>query len=319
MLERATELERFKTEIDLRDYAGSVGYDLDLKRSARSGSSAVMRHGNGDKVVIARLPNKHWVYFSIHDEADNGTIIDFVQRRQRLDLGAVRQELRPWIGEAPARSPLIKGRFGPPLQVSSKDVAAVQAAFAACEAGSSLYLDRRGINNAVQTGERFVGTIYRDRRGNTIFPHHNRSGICGFEIKNAGFTGFAKGGEKGLWHSRIKPGDDTAVFSETAIDALSYFALAGHPRMRLFSTAGALGPFQPGLIELAAQKLPEGGSVILATDNDAGGDELAEAIRQAAERSGRDDLTVTEDRPLSRGQDWNAVLQEAAARFAPEP
>lgn len=318
MIDRNTELDRFKIEINLSEFAAACGYDLDRKASSRN--SAVMHHAGGDKVVIARAPSGHWVYFSVRDNRDNGTIIDFVQQRQQLDLGAVRQQLRPWIGEhpGPRPRPAIE-RFATHLEPATRDVTSMQAAFAACEPGSSFYLDGRGINNAVQTGERFNGTIFLDRRRNTIFPHWNRDGLCGFEIKNAGFTGFAKGGEKGLWHSRVKAGDDTVVFTETAIDALSYYALEGHPKMRLFSTGGALNPFQPGLIAAAVQRLPEGGTVILATDNDDGGDALAVHIAAAVERSGRADLSILEDRPTTRGQDWNDVLRTAQQMHTPEP
>src|SRR5579863_8157220 len=91
------ELESFKISIDIRAYAASRGYMLDHKASWRG--SAVVRHANGDKVIIKRDIDDHYVYFSVRDEGDHGSIIDFVQRRLRLNLGAVRKELRPWIGK----------------------------------------------------------------------------------------------------------------------------------------------------------------------------------------------------------------------------
>jgi len=39
-----------------------------------------MRHRDGDKIVIARNDTSGaWVYFSVRDDRDNGTIIDFLQ------------------------------------------------------------------------------------------------------------------------------------------------------------------------------------------------------------------------------------------------
>ena len=49
------ELERFKTAINLTEYAASQGYQLDKRASSRN--SVVMRHPAGDKVVIARNDN----------------------------------------------------------------------------------------------------------------------------------------------------------------------------------------------------------------------------------------------------------------------
>src|SRR6266446_7043174 len=90
-----SELESFK-KLDLRAYAAGQGYQLDRKESWRG--SSVMRHANGDKIVIKRGSDGHDVYFSVRQDNDNGSIIDFVQNRQRLSLGAVRKDFRPWIG-----------------------------------------------------------------------------------------------------------------------------------------------------------------------------------------------------------------------------
>src|SRR5579871_5649743 len=116
------ELESFKTSIDLRAYAASQGYVLDRKESWRG--SAVMRHTNGDKVIIKRDADGHYVYFSVRDEADHGTIIDFVQHRLRLNFGDLRKELRRWIGRQAAMLPY------PPLAPATKDRMRVERAYA---------------------------------------------------------------------------------------------------------------------------------------------------------------------------------------------
>ena len=100
MLDRHSELDAFKREINLTEYAAACGYELDHAASSRC--SAVLVHGNGDKVVVAKDLDGHWIFFSVRDDQDNGTIIDFVQRRTGGSLGEVRKELRPWIGRSPA-------------------------------------------------------------------------------------------------------------------------------------------------------------------------------------------------------------------------
>ncbi len=92
------ELEDFKAHINLSEYAAAQGYEMD--RRASSKNSVLMRHCGGDNIVIACGTDRHWIYFSVRDDADNGTIIDFVQNRKGVKLGGVRQELRPWIGGA---------------------------------------------------------------------------------------------------------------------------------------------------------------------------------------------------------------------------
>ena len=107
-----SELDAFKREIDLRQFAVSLGYEIDRHESWRG--STVLRRGV-DKIVVKRHGNGHYVFFSVRDDDDHGTIIDFLQRRRNLSLGAARRILRPWIGR-PATSP-----WFPELQPASPD------------------------------------------------------------------------------------------------------------------------------------------------------------------------------------------------------
>jgi hypothetical protein len=73
------ELESFKRNIDLRQYAAAQGYQHDVKQSW--GASWVMRHPlSDDKIIVKRDPDGHYVYVSIRDDK-GGTIIDFMSHR----------------------------------------------------------------------------------------------------------------------------------------------------------------------------------------------------------------------------------------------
>lgn len=312
-MDRNAELEAFKCQINLSEFAASLGYALNRKASCRT--SVEMVSPDGDKVVIMRDTDSHWIYFSRRDERDNGSIIDFLQKRRPCSLGQVRMALRPWIGESahpPKRPPA--NSYAPQLEPASKDLVQVQAAFAVMEpVNAHPYLKSRHIPATVLSSPRLAGRVYSDARHNAIFPHYNAMGLCGYEIKNQGFTGFAKGGEKGLWFSAINRADTAAVIGETAIDAISYYALHPSPAMRLFSTGGSMNPDQPGLIARAVARLPLQGQIIIATDHDPGGDSLAEAIRHAVESAARPDLQITRHSPDQAGQDWNDVLRRSEA------
>ena len=85
-----------------------------------------MRHPiSDDKGIIKRGMDGHYIYFSVRDDRDNGTIIDFVQYRQRVSLDAVRKELRPWIGMPPVPVPAF-----PALAKTEKDRLRVEAVYA---------------------------------------------------------------------------------------------------------------------------------------------------------------------------------------------
>src|ERR1019366_4756355 len=127
-------------------------------------------------------------------------------------------------------------------------------------------------------------------------------------------TGFAKGGEKGLWFSHTQADDDCLVFGESAIDALSYAVLhpAGHTCYA--SIGGEPNPKQPALIKAAVLKIPAISDIISAMDCDDAGRGLSEVIRRAVEQSGRSDLSFRVHSPAKKGDDWNDVLK---ARIAP--
>src|SRR5438105_10106592 len=198
LMNQESELEVFKTKIDLRQFAVSLGYQVDRRESWRG--STVLRRG-ADKIVVKRNRNGHYVFFSVRDASDNGTLIDVLQRRQDLSLGAVRQILRPWIDRFTTPPQF------PELEPTSPDRMRVESEYRRMvNAHRYPYLEQeRCLPAVVLSSPRFVGRVRIDRRGNTIFPHFDAAGLCGYEIKNRGFTGFASGGEKGLWFSHTRP------------------------------------------------------------------------------------------------------------------
>jgi Protein of unknown function (DUF3991)/Toprim-like len=303
------ELENFKRSIDLREYAAGLGYMLDRKDSWRG--SAVMRRVS-DKIVIKLNGTGHYVYFSVLDDQDNGSIIDFVQRRKRLNLGEVRKELRQWLGRPAAvlgseqALPLF-----PRLETTSKDLNRVEMEYRRMQdAPRHAYLEReRGLSPALLASTRFAGRIRIDERGNAVFPHFDREGLCGYELKNRGFTGFAKGGEKGLWFSRTWQRDERLVFAESAIDALSYAQQFPNANARYASIGGAPNPKQPGLIKMSVLKMAAGAEIIAAMDNDDSGRDLTEVIREAVIESGRDDVSFRVHLPVTPDADWNDTLK----------
>jgi len=314
---RQQEIDDFKRRINLTEYAAAQGYALDRKETSRN--SVTMRGPGDDKIIIGKDANSgHWIYFSVRDDADNGTIIDFIQNRQRFDLGGVRKALRPWVGEnpGPVRRPSPEGFVGD-VEPISRDLARIRAQFAAMQPvqGAHSYLeDERHIPAAVLADPRFAGRIYTDRHGNAVFPHHDRDGLCGFELRNTHFKGFAKGGQKGLWYSAHGSGDRCLVITESAIEALSYHAIHEPEETRYFSIAGEMNPTQRQLLETAFLKLPPGMTIRMATNNDAGGRHLAGQIKAIALATGRADLALIDSYPEREGADWNDVLREGAGQ-----
>jgi hypothetical protein len=270
----------------------------------------------GDKIVIkfgtARAPH-HWGYYSFRADKDHGSIIDFVKNRKHMSLGAIRKELRPWIGQPPVPVPA----FAAPKK-TIKHRSDVEAAYAKMEIASSHpYLEtERALPAALLQSERFAGRIRTDARGNAIFPHEDKGGLCGYEMKNAGFTGFAPGGVKGLWLSREEPSDKALVICESAIDALSHALLFPNDHARYASIGGKLNPTQPELIRAAIARMPADSEIIAAMDADAAGARLAETVREAVALTGRADLRFTHQEPFGY-KDWNDQLRKKPLNQSP--
>lgn len=298
------ELGRFKKEINLSEFSASLGYALDKRESSRN--SAVMRHANGDKIIVARSEGSgDWIYFSVRDDRDNGTIIDFLQNRTGVNLGKVRKRLREWRGSP--RPDIQPSLFIRDLLPVSRDRAKVLEGWERAKVCTSLpYLTGRGIGPDVLALDRFTGCVRVDQRNNALFPHYDQGGLCGYEIKNKGFTGFAPGGIKGLWSSQTQANDNQLVLVESAIDAFSYHILHGDGLTRYVSTGGELNPQQPALLREAVEKMPAGAVILIAFDYDEGGEKIAEEGRAIIppERITR---RVLPD--VGSGKDWNEMLK----------
>lgn len=239
-------------------------------------------------------------------------MIDFLRNRGEPNLGRMRKVLRPWIGR-PETVVMPDTRIAT-APVPPRDRAGVVADVSAMpKAPDHPYLvAQRGIPQSVLSHPRFAGKVLKDRRRNAVFPHIDKEGVCGYEMKNERFTGFSRGGEKGLWLSGLSRGDNRLVIAETAVDALSFAALHPDTGTGYASTAGAVSDKQIALVTATVRRLAPDSAVVIATDGDRGGDALAARLGNAIRESGRSDIKVQRARP-PEGQDWNDVLKSGVS------
>lgn len=321
-MDRQAELEALK-RLNLSEIASHFGYLLDRQKSTRH--SVFMKSGT-DKIIISRS-GPHYIYCSVHDPVSQGTVIDFAQRviEPGCSLGRVRQLLRPFLNGSTLENGrhTNAGRYAAEIRPSETDLAAVAARyteFLPIDEPHPYLNNVRGIPWELLQSPRLHNCLrHCPKRGSVIFPHwgfssSKEANLVGYEIKGPGVNRFSQGGRKGLFLSNGKPGDWQLAIAESGLDALSYLALRGEAGLRVASTSGRMNPEQPALIRTAIEHLGEGSQIIAAFDNDEAGDDLTLQLANLVRTLGRKDLEFIEDRPFTRGADWNQVLMEEAVR-----
>src|SRR5262245_27158982 len=168
------ELERFKREIDLREFAASLGFAVDRRRSCRS--ETVMKLDERDTLVISRDTDTHYIYFSPKG-GHSGTIIDLAKVYVSPNFEEIRKALRRFAGaEIPSSLPV--------LQKTTRDLDQVARDWhTAMEYASHEWLEgERYIPPALLASARFEGCLKVDARDNVLFAHRNiEDRLCGFE------------------------------------------------------------------------------------------------------------------------------------------
>lgn len=314
MTHSADELSRFKSEINLSAYLADQGYQLDRKKSCTS--YAVMRKGE-EKLVITRAVDGHYVYTDAHNERDCGSIIDFVQHRRSLNLGQVRKELRPWIGTD--RRPGTVERYQAKIEKSPADYVRIATSWSnAGEVKDFDYLRSRGIDR--NTVDAYSDRIKQSSSGTLMFSHLDpHSPVSGYEFKAQDYAGFSKDGRKGLFIARRSEPQyvKRLVVTETALDALSYAQLESCRKDTAYISTGG-NPSDEQIEQLRrAVMLRNPDEVVLAHDNDKGGDEQAEKLRsRLQDLCSRGEI---ERRAPQGAKDWNQELQDLAKQNSDSP
>ena len=289
----STELDAFK-RFDFATVAAAFGYARDNRASTNA--SAVLR-SDADKVVVKQDGN-HWVYFSVHDLADHGSIVDFVQRRTGGSLGEVRKTIRDITGARHDTSfPAARSFQADTSDYRKKSLAVWNAA---TWNAHHPYLLSRGLDRATLDDPRFADTFRHDTHGNVVFPHHDRGGLCGYERRGPAVKTFGKDVKKGLWFTPNIKAASALVVTESVIDALSHYRLYGWD-VGYVALGGSVGSRQRDLLTgLFAKAADRNAMVVIATDNDPAGDQFFKELALLAP------MRLKRHKPI--GKDWNDDL-----------
>ena len=203
------DLSTFKRQINLAEFSTTFGYELDRRKSTKA--SIAMKSGN-DKIIVSKKGGV-WVYFSVTNDQDSGTIVDFVAHRTQQTIAQIGRQLAEWSGLGSGNSlPMVEAKE------SVYDQARVKSIFSKCKPlAKGSYLERRGLTLDLIRSDRLAGRLFSDRYGNVVFPHFRNREVCGLELKNRERGLLVKGSQKTFWRSNIKRSDQTLVIAELSL------------------------------------------------------------------------------------------------------
>ncbi|WP_408042359.1 DUF3991 domain-containing protein [Tenacibaculum litopenaei] len=262
-----------------------------------------MFNDENDKIVISKK-NSIWMYFSVFNHEDNGTIINFIQNRTGKSIPEILQKFQSGghdiLNERPKYC--IKEKTYEPDRIKK-----LFSQYTVAK--EHIYLNYRGISNAVMNSERFKGCIYKDKYGNTIFPHFKNGEVCGLEIKGGNISVFVNGSEKTLWYSNRFKNDNTLAISEAPIDAMSYHMLFSLKHTFYLATGGSISRKQINIINQILYDHSQLERVLIITDNNKGGNQIADKLK--SELKPQNINTIERHSPKEINKDWNDVLSNS--------
>ena len=298
-------------QINLLDFVESYGYQFDPRKSSKAaGSDKVMRReGDDDKLLIRECP-AGWEWCSCRDWSLRGSIVDFVMVQDGIGFVEAIQRLRDrhtpttFLSHTSLSNKPVPTSTGQDEGFRKKTLAVWNAARREPE---PTYLLTRGLTSATLTDPRFADTFRVDRSGNVLFPHQDRGGMCGYELRRDGFKSFGSGCKKALWLSKNLSEAKSLYLCESAIDAMSHHQLHGGDSAYV-SISGTPSALQRDLLTgLLGKAADRGVSVFTAFDNDKAGDDYHEIMQLLS--------PVRLERMKPEGKDWNDdllfVLREA--------
>jgi len=302
------EIERFKTDINIADVAVDMGYEIDKRKSSRK--SIVLKAG-GDVIIVSRNSNGHYVYFNANNSKDAGTIIDFIQKRTGKNLGQVRKLLRQYL-QSDNRIQLEISNTNE-IKEYYKALAKFGKLWEELKANDRkdiLLEDTRGIR--ASTLQKVDNLIYNKEERKFYLPVFNENGICGLYTLDRAMKEkfFIKGSIKGIWANRTLDKRITKiVITESPVDSLSAMELKrgdeDEDTTLHIATLGRMGQEAKETLKKVFKHLPDV-ELIIATDQDQAGEDIAREIAELARDAGLNNV----NRLTFDAKDLNDYLQE---------
>lgn len=276
------ELNRFKREINLAEYAQSFGYAVDRKKSTKI--SPVLKK-DGDTLIVGQSKaDGHYIYFNANNDSDRGSIIDFVKNRTGETLGHIRKRLRNWLNIPQPQVERVEVKPAALDEIElqlAKDNAV--AYWDSIEEKKLFTGDLRHIPSKYLVSENVDDVKFDGNQWYFALRDADQE-ICGVEIRNKEGKNarLASGHKKGIFAVGGFSADHCKkiILTESTIDAKSAEVIAGggtYWSHTFISIGGNAGIVAERALKKLCSQLPNA-IIIIATDNDEAGDKHAQRL-----------------------------------------
>ncbi len=300
--------ERIKNEVSITDYARYMGFTI-LKK----GSYYTLKEH--DSVMISLKRKKYWQNSNPSDSAafgEGGSVIDFAMNfggysrdeaiKQLISFGNIRFDNEPIQQTQKVDIPESVELKLPATDDNERNVFAY-------------LIKTRGIAKDVVTELMKRKMIYQDKHKNCVFvgyDSNNKNKPVYACLRGTNTYKKFQGDVQGCDYSKgiyVQNGSEKLVVAEAFIDAMSIMTINGKDWKKYdYIALGGTGKYEAIKTYLDKGKTKK---LLIATDNDKGGINAAEIIRDFVKKN-YPDVLVKFCLPPTSGRDWNELLKECS-------
>ena len=300
--------ERIKDEVSITDYARYMGFTL-LKK----GNYYTMKEH--DSVMISPRKKKYWQNSNPSDSAafgEGGSVIDFAMNfggysrdeaiKQLISFGNIRFDNEPIQQTQKVEIPESVELKLPATDDNERNVFAY-------------LIKTRGIAKDVVTELMKRKMIYQDKHKNCVFvgyDSNNKNKPVYACLRGTNTYKKFQGDVRGCDYSKgiyVQNGSEKLVVAEAFIDAMSIMTINGKDWKKYdYIALSGTGKYEAIKTYLDKGKTKK---LLIATDNDKGGINAAEIIRDFVKKN-YPDVLVKFCLPPTSGRDWNELLKECS-------
>ncbi len=301
------EIERFKTVINLAEFATSFGYKKDNEKS--ESNAPVLSNDSGDYIIIGRnSKDSHYLYINPQKDKDSGSIIDFVKNHTHETMEIITHRLKAWI-----KNP--KPQENITVMSAIKDVIEISSIWNKIDVNDVCLARYWGFGNLSMLSK--YPNVKYGKDGYFYFKTQDTHGICGVEQWNQNERCLVEGSSRGVFTTGNLCEAESIIIFKNPIEMFSYKEL-GIPLYNI-ATVSIMESIDLN-IEKSIEDIIKNNlkaKIILAVADDQEGNFIVSKIKEISNTVNGNLDGIIENRPEIKGQSWHDKFIEKRGKGQP--